>query len=328
MFVAVDNRPMISVVVPVYNVEPYLKQCVDSLLGQTYSNIEIILVDDGSTDGSSMMCDEYSQQHDEVKVIHQRNQGLSAARNAGLEIATGEYITFVDSDDWLEECMVEQCIQLMQKYQAEVCGVVFLKEYPDRSEINEVLTHQTMCYSSKTALTKYLFNSNLTVCVCGKVWKKSLWEDIRCPYGRLHEDQMTTYKLLDKAKNVVFYPAALYHYRQRSGSIGHSSFSPKSYDLLEAIDEQYEFISNKYPDIKKSIGIACSFWYMVFYNMMIRSDAKDSVAVCHCRKFVKRHLIGIMTSGDYSFKRKLQLILFCVSETAYRRLYLMLRADD
>ena len=317
-----DKTPLVSVVVPIYNVADYLSECIDSILNQTYPLIEVILVDDGSTDNSPVICDNYVSKNKNISVIHKSNGGLSSARNAGLEKATGDYITFVDSDDWLNCNMIERCMSLIKQYDADVCCVSFNKAYSDGHFIqNKTLQDSPICYNKIDALAKYLFNTNLTVCVWGKVWKKSLWDNVKCPDGFLHEDQFTTFKLIDAAGKIVFDPEPLYYYRQREGSIGHSSFSERSYDLLKGVDLQYEYIANRYPEIEKQIGAACSFWYCVFVNMMLRSGHQDSIAVRHCRSFVRKHILDILKIRDYPVIRKLQLLLFAYSLTAYRIMY-------
>lgn len=317
------QTPLVSVVVPIYNVEPYLRECVDSILAQTYQNIEIILVDDGATDGCPGICDEYDSKYPNVTAVHKLNGGLSDARNAGLALAKGEFVTFVDSDDWLAPQMIERCESLIRKYDADVCGVSFMKAFPGgKFHKNTNFASGPECYNNVEALAKYLFNTNLTVCVWGKLWRRSLWSDIRCPKGLLHEDQHTTYRLIDASKKVVFDPEPLYFYRQREGSIGHTSFSDKSYDLLDGVDAQYDYISGKYPEIEGKIGAACSFWYCVFINMMLRSGHRNDAVEKRCQNFVRRHLIAIAKSSDMPTSRKAQLGLFALSLPVYKHFYL------
>ncbi len=318
-----STRPLVSVVVPVYNVEPYLRDCVESILDQTYCNIEVVLVDDGSTDGSPALCDELASSNERMSAIHQANKGLSGARNTGLDASHGEFITFVDSDDWLAPNMIARCMELIEHYDADICGVTFDLAYPDgRFVPNEIFATEPECYGTEEALSRYLFNTNLTVCVCGKVWRRSLWNDARCPEGKLHEDQYTTYRLIGEARRVVFDPEPLYFYRQREGSIGHSKFSERSYDLLDGVDAQYTFVSGRYPEAEGQIGAACSFWYAVFVNMMLRAGYWDADAAKKCQSFVRGHLSAIRRCPDLPKKRKAQLELFATSMPLYKRAYL------
>lgn len=315
-------RPLVSVIVPVYNVEEFLGECIDSILFQTYKDIEIILVDDGSTDSSSRVCDEYAVNHENIFVVHQDNHGLSVARNVGLEVSRGEFITFVDSDDWLDETMIEKCVNLMVEKKASACGVAFMKAYSDgKMTPAESTVKEIAVYPSETALSLYLYNTNLTVCVCGKVWKREVWEGITCPPGLLHEDQYTTHRLLEACKSVVFDPSPLYYYRQRKGSIGHSAFDERSYDLLRGIDQQYNTITQNHPALKNEVGSACSFWYCVFANMMIRDGHQDTDTYERCRQFVRSNIHSVLRTPWYTRTRKLQLTIFALSGKLYEIAY-------
>lgn len=214
-------------------------------------------------------------------------------------------------------------MELIQKSGADACGVAFDLAYPDGSLVpNETFAERPEVYDTKEALSHYLFNTNLSVCVWGKVWSRRLWRGVRCPEGKLHEDQHTTYRLFGGADCVVFDPEPLYFYRQREGSIGHSSFSNKSYDLLDGVDAQYAYVSERYPDAEPQIGAACSFWYCVFVNMMLRAGFWDADAAGKCQRFVRAHLEAIRRSPDLPTKRKAQLVLFALCMPAYKRAYL------
>lgn len=317
-----QNRPLVSVIVPIYNVEPYLRECVDSIICQTYCNIEIILVDDGSPDGCPSICDEYAATYSNIRVIHKPNGGLSDARNTGLAVSKGDFVTFVDSDDWLEVNMVERCVELIEENEADFCGVSFMLAYHNRRMPNPVKASGPEVYSPKEALARYLFNTNIGVCVWGGVYRRTLWENVKCPVGKLHEDQHTKYLLLDQARRVVFDPEPLYNYRQREGSIGHSAFSKRSYDLLEGVDIQYDYISKKYPDIEGDIGAACSFWYAVFVNMMLKGGCCDDATAKRCQRFVRVHIINIINNKSLLINRKLQLLLFALSFELYKLAYI------
>lgn len=215
---------LISVVVPIYNVEKYLKKCIDSILAQTYRHLEIILVDDGSPDNCGAICDNYAQEDGRVLVIHKKNGGLSSARNAGLEIAKGELIVFIDSDDWIDANYIEKLYNDISESGADVAVPAFCISFENGDCAVDSRLKEITTYSKKEALEVFLFNGYLTPCVASKMWKKSLWQKIRCPEGKLFEDQYTTYKLLMLANKIVFDPGVYYYYFKRSGSIGHSSF--------------------------------------------------------------------------------------------------------
>ena len=230
-----DNAEiLISIVVPVYNVCEYLEECVKSLVEQSYKRIEIILVDDGSTDSSGNLCDTIAVSDSRIKVIHKKNGGLSDARNAGINIAKGEYIGFVDSDDWIDSQMYEKLLEvcIQENAQIGVCG--FVKEFVNNSFL---CPSEEGVYSAKEALLKMIENKSFQDHACTKLFKTSLFKDISFPYQELYEDARTIYKVFLEASIIVSVPDTMYHYRQRRGSIAKSAFNENRLQLLAAVKE-------------------------------------------------------------------------------------------
>lgn len=314
-----NNRrlPLITVVVPVYKVEQYLDECVNSILKQTYSNLEIFLVDDGSPDRCGEMCDEYAKKDSRISVIHQENKGLSGARNSAINVANGEYITFIDSDDWISSNMIECLYENLVKNGAEMCCTSPESFYEDGTCVAAKHKSETLIYTKEQALDCFLFNDYLTPCVCGKLYVKALWSNVRCPEGMLFEDQFTTYKLIDQCNRVVYCTRPMYHYRKRIGSIGHSNFKEKTYDLYKAIHEEYEYINSKYGDKTPNIAVAKITWEIVFLNMMIVSGHEDRKVTKTVQKFARKHLAKIWKCPYISKIRKGQISLFALSYPAY-----------
>lgn len=230
---------LISVVIPVYKVELYIHRCVNSILRQTYKNLEIILVDDGSPDRCGEICDEYEKLDERVKVIHKKNGGLSDARNAGIEISHGDYITFIDSDDWINDKYIEKLYQLLKKTNSDISVCNFIRTSTE--DIKEVISEKEIYeYSNVDALRQLTdkFCIQMTT-AWGKLYKMELFEEIRFPVKRIHEDEFTTYKLIYKANKVTFSTECLYYYWQRSDSIMGSGFNLKArFDYFEALDER------------------------------------------------------------------------------------------
>lgn len=312
---------LISIVVPIYNVEQYLRKCIDSILDQSYKNLEIILVDDGSPDSSGKICDEYAKEDIRVRVIHQENTGLSGARNAGLEIANGKYISFIDSDDWIDSKFIETLYHDMKENNAQIAAPGFCLAYEDGSYVNDSKVDKLTIYNTQEALETFLFNGYLTPCVASKLWDIELWSDVRCPRGKLYEDQYTTYKLLDKTKRITFDPSVKYYYFKRNGSIGHSDFNKKTYDLLDGIKEEYHFITEKYPETTDTMKVARAFWELVFVNMMINSNAVDKDAVNSIRQRTRSALKEICNCAYIDRVRKMELLLFTVNFPLYQISY-------
>lgn len=230
---------LISIIVPIYKVEPYLRRCLDSIVNQTYTNLEIILVDDGSPDNCPQICDEYAAKDKRIVVIHKENGGLSEARNAGLDICKGDYISFVDSDDWVDEKYIEILLDLVIKENADIAIGEYTKT--NGETINKSVWTKT--YSSKDALIRLFSKNHITFTVSwGKLYKKELFNSIRFPIGKFHEDEFTTYILLYNSAKIVYTSEIFYNYYQRVGSIV-STRHP--WDVLEVFEQRYLFFKEK-----------------------------------------------------------------------------------
>lgn len=244
----------ISVVIPVYNVEKYLHRCIDSILEQTYKKLEVILVDDGSTDNSSEICDYYMQKDERIKVIHKKNGGLSSARNAGLDIASGDYISFVDSDDWIVEDIYEHCIDLVEAINYDVVDFNCIFTNGELMKINSDIIYKTEIVEGKEILRDYLLRGQTEktpFSVCRKIYKRNLFEVICFPEGKINEDIATNYKVLMNCKRLVHTDKIGYYYFQDSKSITRNGLKKRDFDLLDACEELQILSQNEtYPDIK------------------------------------------------------------------------------
>ena len=241
------SNPLVTVIVPIYNVEQYLRECLDSIVSQTYSNLEIILVDDGSLDNCPRICDEYKQKDNRVKVIHKENGGLSDARNAGLDIATGEYISFVDSDDVVSKKFIELLYKpFLHNENIGVSLCRFKPFYGDKCNpsIEEKSSERIdleLLLSQNSSLNTYL--SMECNSACNKLYCRRLFDDVRYPNGKIYEDVFTTYKVLFSSGEIYRTVSQLYFYRVRSGSImGAKSFSLDYLNLVEAIHETIDWL--------------------------------------------------------------------------------------
>lgn len=242
------EKELISVIVPIYNVEKYLERCIESIIKQTYKNLEIILVDDGSNDFSGKICDKYSKKDRRIKVIHKKNEGLSEARNSGLEIARGEYIGFVDSDDYIETNMYEYLLSLLKINNADISVCGFQKVWDDiksRKEENTIIENNNIVLKSKDAIEYIVDDQILKSYAWNKLYKRSLFIDIKYPKGLKMEDVATTYKLIYKSKIVVIGKESKYYYTQRKGSILNSKKSQYYIDYFNVFYERFLFLRSK-----------------------------------------------------------------------------------
>lgn len=242
----------ISVIVPVYNVEQYLIRCIDSILSQTYKNIEILLIDDGSTDRSSDICDNYARKDSRVKVIHQQNAGLAAARNVGMNMSQGECLTFVDSDDYVSSYYVENLVNAMEKNDADLSVSMFINvvdgdECNVREATNQLLNVQVE--GSCQCLEDMFYQRGIETSAPGKLYRKQLIDNLRFPVGKLYEDIMFTTKMILRSNKIVRIDNVDYFYYQRSNSIQYQKFNNKKMDCIWHSREQIEYVRENAPNL-------------------------------------------------------------------------------
>ncbi len=280
------EEKLISVIVPVYNVDKYLKKCLNSIIRQTYKNLEIIVVDDGSTDSSGRICDEYKIKDERIKVIHKKNGGLSSARNAALDIAKGDYISFVDSDDWIKEnlyeCVVEELIKsgadiavfanACEKENGKIWENPFMGTYKELDNIE--------------LMNNYVSGIDIKTIACNKIYKKELFDNLRFPEGRIYEDEYIMHEILGKCRKAVFINKCLYVWFIRKGSITNSKFSRKQFDIFDVKEKKIAYFRENYPGLLQYViygksdesaqmmrSIIIQFSY--FRNRLIYSELKD-----------------------------------------------------
>ena len=244
------EKDLISVIIPVYKVEKYLEKCIESIIKQTYTNLQIILVDDGSPDNCGKICDEYAKKDSRIEVIHKINGGLSDARNVGINRANGRYIGFVDSDDYIKEDMYEKLINLIKEYNADVsiCNlydVIDGKEYV-RNKDNGI--HE---YSRIDILKEILLDKNIQSYAWNKLYKKELFDEIKYPIGKKYEDIGTTFYLFEKCNKIVVTSEPEYYYLKRSDSLVNNVTESTVLDYTEIIIQRYLYTKENIKELKK-----------------------------------------------------------------------------
>ncbi len=270
------SQGTISVIVPVYNVENQLERCLQSLISQTYTQLEIILVDDGSADNSGDMCEKYAAKDSRIKVIHQENKGLSGARNAGLDVATGEYIFFLDSDDYLAITALEKLINQSNRCNADIVACGFAHVYDNGTE-STFTSSAPAQYSGREAVLQMMTTNNICSTAWNKLYKADLWKDIRFPVGRLHEDEATTYKLLFNANLVAYLPECLYKYYQRDDSIMNVGLAKRYRDYVLACKERIRFFKDNNYMAAMDQSILSLLEYIKYVYRNIDADKKDCI---------------------------------------------------
>ena len=239
---------LISVIIPIYNVEKYLNQCIQSIVEQTYQNLEIILIDDGSTDKSSKICDVWSMNDDRIKVIHQKNHEAAKAKNQGIKNASGELIAFVDSDDCIKKDMYEKLYKLMKEKECDIveCGYQCFK---DRILQEESTLNRVEVCNSEQAIKYLMGDSKMKQVVWNKLYKKEVIGDIRFPKGRYIDDEFWTYKILNNARRICVTNEKLYYYRQHASSIMGKKYNVRRLDVIDAFQERMMYMKKNQPKL-------------------------------------------------------------------------------
>ena len=299
---------LISVVIPVYNVQKYLEECLDSVIGQTYKNIEILLIDDGSTDLSGKICDEYADKDFRIQVIHQKNSGLSGARNKGIDLSSGDYIMFLDSDDYLEKDMLEKLVTTIENLQCDIAvtGTIYCDE--NKNFLFEKSVKQQKIYHKNEQIFNLLTSYEIGTMAWGKLYNKNLFNDLRYPLNKYHEDVYLTYKLLDKSKKTVVIPDIGVHYRQIKTSIVHSKFSIKHLDSVEATKQRMEFIEKKYPEYRKYSYSTVVYACCKVFEKMVQSGYRNEKIETNIQKDVRKYLFYFL----FYSKSRITTKLFCI----------------
>ena len=252
-----NEDALISVIIPVYNVRPYLERCFQSVTNQSYRNLEIILVDDGSTDGSGELCDELAARDLRARVIHKQNGGLGSARNAGMEDANGEILSFVDSDDWIKPGMYKEMVAIMRKDQSQVvaCGIQRVTESGEISYYNDQLEERAV-YTRVEALRELPKNERLSNSMCNKLFRQETVEGLRINEKIAYEDNPYTPMCIARAERVSYTAEPFYCYFERMGSISRKEFSLRDFDRVTADRMRLEFYHEQFPQCEDAAAIA------------------------------------------------------------------------
>ena len=318
-----DRKPLISVIVPVYNVEKYLARCVDSILAQTYSHLEIILVDDGSQDDSGKICDEYAAKDARIQVIHKENGGLSSARNAGIDAAKGEYLAFVDSDDWIEPDAYDRMMELIEKYSVKL---VCAGRYDAGGETGE--KQLGLCPPKEEVVTteelvgRVFTWDNCDSSACDKLYHRSLFENHRFPLGKVSEDVSVMYRVLLQTDKAAMCDRPVYNYYHRPGSISNATISEKTFHYSQHTARIYEDIRENYPNIEPQ---ACFLRVRSLYHLLVTLEQADRATrrkyageITKARKSLRRHAGFILKSPYFGRQERLTDLLLILG--IYRQL--------
>ncbi|TDQ37650.1 glycosyltransferase [Aureibacillus halotolerans] len=318
------DRPLISVIVPIYNVEKFIHKCVNSILEQSYPNLEIILVDDGSPDNCGAICDQYEQQYRHVKVVHKSNGGLSDARNAGLEVATGEYIGFVDSDDYIHKDMYNELFHHMTLTNSDIAECAVERIYADKVVAEE--TGEVTVLSGTQALKSHLSSEGNGYMPRTAVWSKLFsrkiidrMEGMVFPKGEIHEDYLFTCKALYYSNKVCLVNKCLYHHIYTNpSSITQSSFSSK--DLYKELQYMNRMEFLKKLKLQDHFLLAKSSYYKLLLQFFYKCHIAGMKEEClYYKQKIKEHHSDIVRT-KIGWKKKLEFIVFSISPNVYLKI--------
>jgi len=323
------KKPDISIIVPVFNVEKYLKKCLDSIINQAFQNFELILVDDGSTDNSGKICDEYKIKDKRVKVIHQENKGLSAARNAGIENATGNYIGFVDGDDYISYNMYEFLHNCLIENNADiaVCG---LYNCFKNKKVPQYKKKEFYLLDNVSALKMALEGVVFSVHAVNKLYKRDLFIENRFPEGKLSEDAFIIPKILFESKKVVVKTLPLYYYVHHSGTITTSQYKKKDLDVVNAYFKNLKFVEKNCPGLKRQAEFRLLWAFMYVLDKMVLTEnlQKDALKkYSEIVRLLKKNIVKILINPYFSNVRKIGMSILYISENSYKKLIIKHHRD-
>lgn len=316
------TKELISVIVPVYNVEKYLKKCVDSIVNQTYKNLEIILVDDGATDNSGKICDELVELDNRIKVYHKKNGGLSDARNYGVERATGDYIGFVDSDDYIDAEMYEKLYEAIKKENVDVAECNLKIVYPEKTDLFTDQKYYQIC-NKQEYLEEYLKIEKIFGSACVRLTKVDIAKKLKFPVGKLYEDTYYAYDLIGIVDKYVIVDNPYYNYLMRENSITNAKFNPRIFDLIEIVEKFHTNVYKNYPSLKEAADCRKMYAYFsVLNSILLEEDFKNNSFYKQIIDYFKEEYTKLLRNKYITRNRKLSVLLIKFSINLYRKVLL------
>ena len=314
----------VSVIIPVYNVSLYLEKCLNTVINQTYENTEIIVIDDGSTDNSGIICDEFAKKDNRIVVVHQSNMGLSGARNRGIKLSTGSYICCIDSDDYVSLDYIETLLNAVNSNNSDIaaCGVIYCDNQENIIR-NQSVDKEMILSGDEQLKTMMLDDRKLSTAAWGKIYKKTLFNGVEYPVGKYHEDVYTTYKLLSKSKNTVVIPKAMYYYRQSPNSITHEVFNLKHLDSLDGCIERKKYLDIYYPGLSRVASSTIAYSACKILEKMFKCNHTDKKIEARMSSEIRKNLINLLLVSECSFKTKVFAIISSMNVSISKGLYFL-----
>ena len=313
----------VSIVVPVYNVEDCLSYCVESLRQQTYKNIEIILVDDGSTDSSGEICDQYAREDDRIKVLHIENGGLSNARNTGVKESSTDWIVFIDSDDYYDHRAIEYLVKLRDKYRVDLVAtpVIEVRNYENSDFLGDFREKYSGKLDRRTALEQMFYGNYVGTHSGGKLYKKEILLRFPYPNGMLYEDLSLAYEHIASCENIAVSALNLYKYYRRPGSIVNSKYSDRLLDFYKAMEWNRAYVERDYPndkEMRRALNVRYVFNGLHIVHAMLISDMYAEVN--KIRKEYIQYFKDVILNSNVTRKNKVKYLMLLVSPKLYEKI--------
>ena len=313
---------LISVVIPVYNVEKYLERCLDSILNQSYSNLQIIIVDDGSTDTSGKICDRYAMKDSRIQVFHKENGGLSDARNFGLEHICGKYVSFIDSDDYVSKDYIKYLYGLIETVDADISACKHLESNKENYEFELTKPCGICIYSREEALERLCYQKGVTTSAWAKLYKTQLFKSIRFPNGKLYEDESTFYKLLENSEKMVCGGQIHYLYFYRSDGIVRSQFNKRKMDYVQQSLEFSIYIKHNYPQLYNG-AISKLLWSCLHLWVQIDSSKENPKEYSELKNLICKYRIRVILDRKVRMRNKILLVGTFGGHITLRKIYMI-----
>lgn len=316
------NEPLISLIIPVYGVEKFLQKCLDSILAQTYKNMDIVVVDDGSIDSSGEICDEYAQKDKRIRVFHKKNGGLSDARNFGIEKSRGKYITFIDSDDYIEPdyiCFLYKLIS-SDNYKMSICSI--FNDFTKNGNIVDNGDGTFREISNVDALEMMCYHHLIDTCAYAKLFERSLFDNVKFPKGKVFEDIGTIYLLIDQCKKINCGFISKYHYVIRDDSITTKKFNEAKCDLIEMTDKMASYVVRKYPKLKNAVKRRRIYARFSTINQMltIKDDTYLNLRDEYI-SFIKDNMLSVVLDKNTPMRDKVGCLLLLIDFRLYKKIW-------
>lgn len=313
-------KKLVSIILPVYNVEYFIERCLNSIINQSYSNFEVIIIDDGTTDNSIDLCQKYCHNDHRFTIIHQENRGLSEARNTGINAAQGDYLMFIDSDDFVAEDLLHHLVECLENNNSDIAICDPVHYYPEKSDTCSFVSGQCIrSYSSREALCELFYQRSFLVSAWGKLYKRSLFDNIRFPKDMLFEDSAIMYLLFEKCHKITYSDAKLYAYVHRENSITTKKFSKHDLDILTITDAIVERYHGDQLLLKAAISYKVSACFRILLNAP--NNGEYQAVMNNCKRYIYSQWHNILFDRHVRLKNKLALVAHCIFNPFIKLIY-------